>query len=1527
MRPPAERFYAALRLPVVALLLLVAAPASAQRVSIILDDINTGVTSEEYARRWDFERMGYITRVYWSSTAQSSYDFHATTNLADVWYVPQMVDPATLADKMRLFERGVIFEGSAFDAAFGVSASDGASTAGTTFDSLTAAHPVTANTGVGAITAYTASGPLSTITTPLAAGATRLGDVGGAPALAAIDAGGVLANTVRSNSVASGKRLRLPIGGGDTDWRTVSDATLRLLEDSIDWAADYTPSPDSRMIVLVTDENGTLNDQERWRARRLLQWDFAVVLLWDGDTQANYDAAVAAADAVYVSATCDPAEVGHKLRTAACGVVTELAELDDEFGYSTIDGSYSDSSSIIVRDRSHPVSASFTFEDIGATMFHDYSYENVNFPGYAQPISLVAGTAATGLRELADRFDSTALAIVEAGDPLANTHSGNDTAAGSRVRLPWGGNSLDIRHQLSWGQGATLLYNALRWASGANAGTLIAHYRLDETSGTTAADSSGNGYDGEYRGGVTQNITPAPRAQAANFDSDGEYVFAPTNSDFANLNGPDEDFTVAFWFRPLDVSHSTWRNLFHIGGASSSDRGPLIMLHPTLRRVYAWVSTDAIPSGESRATAAEFDDHEWAHLTLVKSGQSLRWYVNGDFDTSGILTGRTVVTAGDLRIGRESWWGSADSDLDDVRVYDYALSDQEIAELHADLMLHYKLDDGSGTTALDSSVYGSDGALEGSPTWLSNAAIDGGLDFETSDGDDLVRGQTLDVGGSHMTIAIWFNQETATNDARLLMNSGGTASSQQTWGLTVDENGELDFRVQAGGTWDRVQAPGVVSPGAWRHATGVYDGTEMRLYLDGALIAQKNHSVGGDMTYTPANVVTLGDAPSGGRSFDGQLDDARVYKRVLSDEEIFELGGSGLRLHLRFDETSGTTAEDSSPFGRHATFATGSLQSTDAILADGFRFDGVDDVLRTDETFDPPATGAVAFWMRRTTDPAGTQRLFGVSGDWEVRQDADGVLTFDLGVSPFTGQDDFSTNEPIGTDHRWHHVVANFDAADDSYEIYIDGQLHRVDTHARDLVQQSAGFLSIGDRTGAGEPYAGDLDDLRVYNRQLTAEEVADLYGLIGHWRLDEVAGATVVTDETVFGQDGEYLETPALEEESPYPSNAVRTAVRFEPGDYVQVPAANHLEVGNQNADFSVAYWLQNHRESSGQWREVVKKHSSGHRRTFAMWLYPHDERMYFPISTTNYFSEGAYSVTEFDVGVWRHVAYVKEGSQLKLYVDGVLDATRTLNGSTVSNNGAIRFGVRSTSWRSDVSIDDFRLYSRALNDWEVAELHGLVGRWKLDDPSGTVAVDSSGMQRDGTYFGNPTLYTDGPEPGTYAAEFDGLDDLVQLASFYEDYTQGVSISAWAKPTNAGDSNRFLNVSEGFTRYLALGRRNTEDSLYGIGGTGFGVEDSLHEDVWRHYTMSVDDTGLMRLYRNGVHIGESSVTLPEAGQRTTNSIGGTLTGGSEAPFTGRLYDVRIYNRPVSRDEARALYYGDATPGLRIVRWVEMPNP
>ncbi len=126
--------------------------------------------------------------------------------------------------------------------------------------------------------------------------------------------------------------------------------------------------------------------------------------------------------------------------------------------------------------------------------------------------------------------------------------------------------------------------------------------------------------------------------------------------------------------------------------------------------------------------------NEWHHVSMVYDGVAMKLYVDGVFDKSVSKSGN-LAGGGCFNIGRVNDGtcdvGAAqyfDGTIDDVRVYNTALTDSEIDKLYNNgvgdingevsngLVLWYKFDEGSGTTAFDSS--GDNDALDVSATWV-----------------------------------------------------------------------------------------------------------------------------------------------------------------------------------------------------------------------------------------------------------------------------------------------------------------------------------------------------------------------------------------------------------------------------------------------------------------------------------------------------------------------------------------------------------------------------------------------------------------------------------------------------------------------------------------------------------------------------------------------------------------------------------------------------------------------------------------
>ncbi len=223
---------------------------------------------------------------------------------------------------------------------------------------------------------------------------------------------------------------------------------------------------------------------------------------------------------------------------------------------------------------------------------------------------------------------------------------------------------------------------------------------------------------------------------------------------------------------------------------------------------------------------------------------------------------------------------------------------------------------------------------------------------------------------------------------------------------------------------------------------------------------------------------------------DGQL----LMRRAI--EWVAEVDGSmGI---WRFDETAGTTAVDASGNARSATL-TNMDPATDWVrgrVDNALDFDGSDDTAIVSGTFAPPGTGSVAFFMQVPGPPASHGRIFGSANNWEVRHvqngNPDGVpngIVFDLGYPAGGANDVFITTSAIDQPGRWYHIAAVFNQPAGTYSVYLDGALHKSGTTT--LVTEASGTLTIGTRTGSSNYFVGRLDDLRIYNRELCADEIA----------------------------------------------------------------------------------------------------------------------------------------------------------------------------------------------------------------------------------------------------------------------------------------------------------------------------------------------------------------------------------------------------------------------------------------------------
>ena len=201
------------------------------------------------------------------------------------------------------------------------------------------------------------------------------------------------------------------------------------------------------------------------------------------------------------------------------------------------------------------------------------------------------------------------------------------------------------------------------------------------------------------------------------------------------------------------------------------------------------------------------------------------------------------------------------------------------------LVGQWKMDEGEGALAGDSSGYGADGELIDVVDWV-DGYIGKALDFDGESGYvdcGLGEGQ-FDVEDG-LTLSIWVNQwEMGNGEHNPWLGKGDHAYAIKHW-----SGGLYEFFVYDT-DWHSCHAELDSSHlYTWHHFAGTYDGFEMKMYVDG--VPADTVELESFIQVTD-NTLTMGwnsDPSATGRFFMGQLDEAMIYNVALTDEQILAL--------------------------------------------------------------------------------------------------------------------------------------------------------------------------------------------------------------------------------------------------------------------------------------------------------------------------------------------------------------------------------------------------------------------------------------------------------------------------------------------------------------------------------------------------------------------------------------------------------------------------------------------------------------
>jgi hypothetical protein len=359
---------------------------------------------------------------------------------------------------------------------------------------------------------------------------------------------------------------------------------------------------------------------------------------------------------------------------------------------------------------------------------------------------------------------------------------------------------------------------------------------------------------------------------------------------------------------------------------------------------------------------------------------------------------------------------------------------------------------------------------------------------------------------------------------------------------------------------------------------------------------------------------------------------------------------------------------------------------------------------------------------------------------------------------------------PFVADGHWHHAAFVIDSI--MGRVYLDGTLVRTTAwEGSPGAPTTTSPLRFGVYLGGnGLHFNGDLDEVAVWSRALTATEVNRMIpgtltgaepGLLGYWSLDEGAGQTTA-DKSPNGRNGT-LQNGAqwVGSTAPlHPNPAAGTTLWFDGvDDLVQVAHDAALNA----FPLTVAGWIKT-AQVSGGYVAVANKYPAGSGNGYS--LHVNNGRIaafYFRGDGSSYIYAGDPGLDGGFIadGRWHHVAYIVDANGARIYLDGALTGSLGWNGTPgpCTTTAPLQFGnypIGGQVLSLDGRIDELTIWNRALDAAEVNAVMnskptgtepGMVGYWPFDNTSGATATDATGHGHNGTLQNGPAwLPSDAP-------------------------------------------------------------------------------------------------------------------------------------------------------------------------------------
>jgi hypothetical protein len=780
---------------------------------------------------------------------------------------------------------------------------------------------------------------------------------------------------------------------------------------------------------------------------------------------------------------------------------------------------------------------------------------------------------------------------------------------------------------------------------------------------------------------------------------------------------------------------------------------------------------------------------------------------------------------------------------------------------------------------------------------------------------------TTDLGATtdSYTVSAWMKTNYNNSGSAIIVDKYH-GSAKSAFQLGLDSTEHAFFQISDGTNWPAAYGSMAMNDGNWHYYTGIRDVAtdKVYMYIDGVLIDSNTDTT----TETVANNadIAIGNGDSlYDQGLFGSVDEVKIYNYARTSSQIIEDMNAGHPApgspvgsaigHWEFEEGYGDTTHDSGTGGNNGDLASSGTtcpQTGDSACptwtnegkfgkALDFEVDGTtDDYVDIGNPSNLRITGAITLsaWVNNESLVQNTRYITKSDGagfrGWELYFSGD---TTDLAgfqiSSDGTLQSTVETTFPLSAS-TWYHLVGVYEPGT-AVKIYVNGVLNNQNTSSIPASQKDNSLnVFIGNRTACSNCYMdGKIDDVRVYNSALTADEVKLLYNQgfaasmgvlstasssatitssarsycppgdtgtcnppLGEWKFDENTGTTAY-DTSGNGNTGTFTNGPT------WSTGKTGGAGKFDGSDdFVEIGSSSKIDNSqtgtitawvNTNtitADGSIFNYGGASIANAGVFEFKLSNISGSN-------TYLGIKQRSNGVATINAFRGS----TLLSTNTWYYVTLVSNGSTWKMYLNGIEQTLTSISGTNNGNwlgDTTVTETDRTTIGRNYSNgaysgpfnglIDDVKIYNYVRTPAQIAWDYNQgapAAQYDFDECSGSVLHDTAPKSDVSTSGLNGTIV-----PGSAPNSSVGTCTTVDTATMWYNGASG-------KYSGSLDF-------DGTNDYVSLGNQvfgNMSSSQYTISAWVKTSSTALVKEIFSQYSSGVCGGIDFRIYNDSPNV------------------------------------------------------------------------